>query len=305
MKVAVPGATGLIGRMLVRELVGRGHEPVVLTRDPGRVTGALAGFEKRRWIPDGDPSPEAFVGVDAVVNLAGAPIASGRWTKERKRMIRDSRVLGTAGIVRSISMLDSAPEVFVAGSALGYYGSRGNDLLGEDQGHGQDFLAGVCRDLEKEAVKAESFGVRVVRMRTGVVLSSRGGALEKMLPPFRIGLGGRIGSGRQWFSWIHEKDIVEAIIFFLENRAINGAVNAVSPHAVTNAEFTRTLGNALNRPAVFPVPPLVLRVIFGEMAGVLTFSIRASADKLVSSGYSFQYDDLREALDECLASRER
>jgi len=298
MKVAVPGATGLIGVMLARELVGRGHQPVVLTRHPDRVKGMLAGFERRRWIPGGSPDPGAFEGVDAVVNLAGEQIASGRWTKEKKRRIRDSRVLGTAGIVSSISALEERPRVFVAGSALGYYGSRGDDLLGEDEAAGGDFLAGVCRDLEAEAVKAKPLGVRVVMMRTAVVLSPRGGALSKMLPPFRLGLGGRIGSGRQWFSWIHEKDIVGSIIFFLENSGISGAVNVSAPAPARNSDLTKALAAALGKPAIIPIPSLVLRILYGEMAGVLTSSIRASDEKLVNAGYVFEYDDLEEALKE-------
>ena len=304
MKVAVPGATGLIGRMLASELVGRGHHPVVLTRNPEDVSGALAGFEARKWSPSSGPDPEAFAGTDAVVNLAGEPIVSGRWTDEKKRRIRDSRVTGNAAIVSSLSELDRRPEVFVAGSALGYYGDRGDDLLEEDEAGGEDFLASVCRDLEEEAAKAEQLGVRVVSMRTGVVLSSRGGALSKMLPPFRLGLGGRIGSGRQWFSWIHEKDIVGAIIFFLENGSIEGAVNAVPPGAVRNAHFTRALGSTLGRPAFIPIPPLALRVLYGEMANVLTYSIRAVPSRLRAAGYDFEYDDIGEALEECLARRE-
>ena len=304
MKVAIPGATGLIGRMLAEELAGRGHEPVALTRDPGRLRGGLARFEARRWVPGSGADPGAFTGTDAVVNLAGEPIVSGRWTAEKKNRIRDSRVLGTAEIVSSLSMMEERPKVFVAGSALGYYGPRGDDPLSEDEVSGKDFLASVCRDLEAEAGKAERLGVRVVRMRTGVVLSPRGGALAMMLPPFRLGLGGRIGAGRQWLSWIHEKDIVGAIVFILENGGVAGPVNASAPGAVRNADFTSALGRALGRPAFMPIPPIALRILYGEMANVLTFSIRAVPEKLEASGYVFEYGDIDEALKKCLSGSE-
>lgn len=298
MKVAIPGATGLIGRLLVRSLVERGHEPVVLTRNPSGVSGDMADLDVRRWIADPDPAP--FEGVDAVVNLSGEPIVSGRWTAEKKRRIRESRVKGNAAIVSALSMLDPRPGILITGSAVGYYGSRGDDLLIESEGNGSDFLAGVCRDLEAEAENAEALGIRVIRMRTGVVLSPRGGALAKMLPPFRMGIGGRIGSGRQWFSWIHERDLTGAIMFFLENPEISGAVNAVSPGVVRNSDFTRSLGRVLSRPAIIPIPLIAFRLLYGEMAGVLAFSVRAVPEKLRDAGYEFQYNDIEEALASCV-----
>jgi uncharacterized protein (TIGR01777 family) len=298
MKVAIPGATGLIGRLLVRSLVTRGHEPVVLTRNPSAVSSDMVGLDIRRWTAE--PDPAAFEGVDAVVNLSGEPIASGRWTAERKRRIRESRVKGNAAIVSALSMLDQRPGIMVTGSAVGYYGSRGDDLLVESDGNGPDFLAGVCRDLEAEAEKAEALGIRVIRMRTGVVLSPRGGALAKMLTPFRMGIGGRIGTGRQWFSWIHESDLTGAILFFLENPEISGAVNAVSPGAVRNVDLTRSLGRVLSRPTLIPIPLIAFRLLFGEMAGVLSFSIRAAPEKLRDAGFKFQYNDIEEALASCV-----
>jgi uncharacterized protein (TIGR01777 family) len=300
MKVAIPGATGLIGRLLVQSLVRRGQEPVVLTRDPSRVSGDMAGLDIRSWSAYSDLDPAAFEGVDAVVNLSGEPIVSGRWTAEKKRRIRESRVKGNSAIVSALSMLDPRPGILLTGSAVGYYGSRGDDPLVESERNGSDFLASVCGDLEAEAEKAGALGIRVIRIRTGVVLSARGGALSKMLTPFRMGIGGRIGSGRQWFSWIHERDIVGAIIFLLENPEISGAVNVVSPGALRNSDFTQSLGRALSRPAIVPIPLIALRLLFGEMAGVLTFSIRAVPDKLRDAGYEFEYDEIDAALAECV-----
>jgi len=266
MRVAIPGGTGLIGRNLVSRLISAGHEPVILTRNPEKTSAAMPGVQARRWVIGVEAPEKALEGVDAVVNLAGEPIVGGRWNKERKKRIRDSRVQGTAQIVSAIKKLDGRPEVFIAGSAVGVYGSRGDDLLRENEESGNDFLAGVCRELEAEAVKAEEFGVRVVRIRTAAVLSSKAGALPKMLTPFKLGLGGRIGSGRQWFPWIHESDIASVMQFCLENKEVVGAVNAASPGSVRNSEFTKALGRALSRPAFMPIPIFALRLLFGEMA---------------------------------------
>jgi uncharacterized protein (TIGR01777 family) len=296
MKVAIPGGTGLIGRNLISKLKAAGHEPVILTRDPTRIPTGMSGLETRRWRIGDKETEKALEGVGAVVNLAGEPIVGGRWTEQLKRRIRESRILGTAQIVSAMKKLREKPEVFVAGSAVGYYGSRGDDVLGEDEGPGGDFLAGVCRDLEGEAMKAESLGVRVILSRTAPVLSMSGGALAKMLAPFRLGLGGRIGSGRQWFPWIHESDIAGAILFCLENTDIRGAVNVAAPGIVRNSEFTGTLAKVLSRPAILPIPVFALKILFGEMATILDSSIRAVPDVVTSAGYSFGHPSLQDAL---------
>jgi uncharacterized protein (TIGR01777 family) len=296
MRVAIPGGTGLIGRNLVSRLLSAGHEPVILSRNPAKTSAVMPGVEARRWVIGGEAPEKALEGVDAVVNLAGEPIVGGRWNKERKKRIRDSRVQGTAQIVSAMEKLGSRPEVLIAGSAVGFYGSRGDDILRENEDPGDDFLAAVCRDLEVEAVRAEGLGVRVVRIRTSAVLSSRAGALPKMLTPFKLGLGGRIGSGRQWFPWIHESDIAGVIHFCLENDTVSGAVNAASPGSARNSEFTRALAKSLSRPAFMPIPIFALRALFGEMAVVLSSSIRAVPAALESAGYAFQHKSLEEAL---------
>lgn len=312
MRVAIVGGTGLIGRALAAALAARGHEAIVLTRRPERtpVKPPLAGV--RRWDPGagggpgaehsifGGAAPNPFEGVDAVVNLAGEPIAGGRWTRERKKRIRDSRVDGTRRIVEALSALDPRPRLLVAGSAVGYYGSRGDAVLRENEQPGGDFLAGVCRDLEREAAAAGTAGARVVTIRTAVVLAATGGALPPMVRPFRLGLGARIGSGRQWFPWIHVTDIAALIVHCIETDAVSGPVNAVSPGIVTNADFTQTLARALGRRALFAAPPWVLRLALGEMAGVLTASIRAVPEVALAHGFEFRYRDLEGALADCL-----
>lgn len=295
MRVAIPGGTGLIGRKLASLLIERGHEPVILTRDPGRVRAGMEQMEFRRW-PAGGEEEKTFEGVDAVVNLAGEPIAGGRWTGKRRKRIRDSRVLGTRRLVDAFKGMERKPGVFIAGSAVGYYGSRGDDILLEEEGPGSDFLSSVCVELEEEAAKAEHLGIRIVRIRTAPVLSARGGALPKMLAPFRIGLGGRIGSGRQWFPWIHEDDIARAIAFCLEDRSVAGALNLAAPGCARNTELTSALAKTLGRPARFPVPVFALRIVLGEMSVVLTSSIRAVPYALESSGFEFEYPELGGAL---------
>jgi uncharacterized protein (TIGR01777 family) len=302
MKVAIPGATGMIGTQLVKALIERGDEPIVLTRSPQRARERFVGLEARRWAPeDGDTGGAALDGVDAIVNLAGEPIHSGRWTKARKKRIRDSRVLGTRRIVKIVSGQERPPQVLIAGSAVGYYGSRGADLLREEEPAGEGFLARVCQELEREADRATEFGTRVVRIRTGVVLSASGGALQKILRPFRMGLGGRIAGGRQWLSWVHISDIVGVVMHCLKTGSVSGAINATSPGAVTNSEFTRALGDILCRPTLLPVPAFALRMIYGEMASILVSSQRAVSDRVVEKGYTFRFGDLRPALKDCMS----
>src|SRR5947209_79860 len=250
MRAVVTGATGFVGQRLLERL----ENPVVLSRDPDRAMQALARFRvaAARWDPMlGPPPADVFNGIDAVFHLAGEPIAGGRWTKARKQRICDSRVIGTKHLVDGLAKLDRRPPVLVSSSAVGYYGSRGDELLTESSAAGDDFLADVCVAWEKAANEAERLGMRVVLNRTGVVLG-RGGALEKMLKPFKLGIGGRLGNGRQWMPWIHLDDLVGLLLFAAERDAIRGPMNAVAPAPVTNREFTKALARAVHRPAILP-----------------------------------------------------
>jgi hypothetical protein len=293
MKTLLTGATGLIGR----ELVGRLEQAVVLSRDPEQARRRLPGVEAHLWAPEAGPPPAAaFHGVEVVFNLAGEPVAEGRWTDERKRRIRDSRVLGTRNLVAGLAGLTSLPRVLVSVSAVGYYGDRGDEELDETSSPGHGFLADVCVEWEREALTAERLGIRVVCVRTGIVLAHGGGALAKMLLPFRMGAGGRLGSGRQWMPWIHLEDEVGILLHVVEDARIHGAVNAVGPRPVTNAELTRALGHAVHRPTFLPVPKAALRLAFGEMSEILTASQRVLPKEAERSGYTFKHPELAGAL---------
>ena len=273
MKIAITGASGFIGRRLMKLLAARGHRLHVLSRHAG--TNLPAGVQLSVWDPLLGPAPEdALLDADAVLHLAGEPVAQ-RWTAAAKQRIRDSRVVGTSHLVAALADCSPRPATLVCASAIGYYGSRGDELLSEDSAPGTGFLADVCVGWEREAAKAEALGMRVTRIRTGVVLDPRGGALKPMLAPFRFGLGGPLGGGRQWMSWIHASDLAEMFRFALENPA-PPVLNGVAPGSVTNAEFTRALATALHRPAFLPVPKLALRMLFGEMADMLLASQRVA-----------------------------
>jgi uncharacterized protein (TIGR01777 family) len=291
MKVLVTGSSGLIGSALVPALRGAGHSVVRLVREP-------PGPDAARWNPDdGSLDRSALDGVDGVVHLAGENIAAGRWTAKQKARIRNSRVRGTALLARAMRERDTKPKVFLSGSAVGFYGDRGAELLDETSARGLGFLADVCAEWEAAARLAADAGVRVVNLRTGIVLSREGGALRKMLPPFRVGLGGPVGSGTQYMSWIAIDDLVGALLYLLVTDSVTGAVNLVAPTAVTNREFTTALGRALRRPTLFKVPAFALRLALGEMADeMLLASIRAQPARLAASGYRFRYPDLEAAL---------
>jgi uncharacterized protein (TIGR01777 family) len=274
MIVGVTGATGFVGRALTDEL-------------------RRNSYQVREISLRGTPSTNALEGCDAVVNLAGEPIAQ-RWTAETRAKIRSSRVEGTRALVNAMQKF--RPQVLVSGSAVGYYGSRGDTVLTESEPAGNDFLGEVAAAWEQEAIKAESLGVRVVRFRLGTVLGPNGGALEKMLLPFKLGLGGPIAGGQQWMSWIHRDDAIALILFLLRESTVRGVFNACSPHPVTNAEFTRALGEALHRPAVIPVPAFGVKLLFGEMSRVVLDSQRAVPDAAVRAGFTFQYPDVYGAL---------
>lgn len=300
MKVLVTGATGFVGNALLKALKNKSHEIAVLTR-----TVEEAGFrlpvlcEVYPWNPElGPPEPRVFNGVDAVIHLSGENIAGGRWTEKQKERIERSRLLSTRHLVQAMGNLQSRPRVLVSASAIGFYGGSGNTLLTEEVPPGQCFLANVCRDWEQEALCAKEFNTRTVCLRTGIVLGKEGGAMQQMLPPFKMGLGGNLASGNQWMSWIHVQDLAQMYIHALETESVEGVYNAVSPNPVTNAEFTRTLGKQLKRPTLIPIPKLVLKMIFGDMAEVLVASQKVSAEKIASTGFHFKFPDLALALKE-------
>jgi uncharacterized protein (TIGR01777 family) len=291
MKVLISGATGMIGSALTRELESKGHQITRLTRSPG-------SDDDVGWDPSaGEIDASRLEGVDAVVHLAGESIAEGRWTAERKRRILESRRQGTGLLARSIANLSEPPGVMVGASAVGYYGDRGNELLREDSGPGNNFLGEVCRVWEKAADPAREAGIRVVHTRFGIVLSPKGGALGTTLPIFKLGGGGRIGSGRQYWSWVALDDVVGSIIHALENDSVEGPINVGSPNPLTNAEYTKVLGKVLNRPTVFPLPAPATRLMLGEIADeLLLASARMEPAKLEETGYEFRYPELENAL---------
>jgi len=305
MKIVMTGATGLIGRSLCRALTYDGHEVVGLSRSPEKARG-LAVAEMLRWEPQSGPPPEqALNGVDAVIHLAGEPIAAHRWSDEQKKSIRDSRIISTRNLVNAFRMMDRKPAAFISGSAIGFYGDRKDEKLYEDSAAGHGFMSEVCRAWEAEAEQVRYFGIRVVQVRTGVVLSKEGGALQKMLMPFKLGLGGPIGSGRQWFPWIHIDDIAGIFRHALTTPSMSGPVNAVAPEPVTNAEFTKQLGRALHRPAFLPVPKFGLQALMGEMSDVLLSSHRVIPKAALEAGYEFIYPTLAPALANLLGDKSK
>jgi uncharacterized protein (TIGR01777 family) len=301
MKIIVSGATGLIGRHLLPALRAHGATLAVLTRDTTRAHQQL-GLGGHPWDPLAEPAPRsALDGADVVIHLAGEPVAGGRWNEGRKRLIRDSRVLGTRHLVEGIAAADPRPRVLLSASAVGYYGDR-EEILDESAAPGEDFLAGVVKAWEDEAAKAEALGLRVVLLRIGVVLARDGGALAKMLPAFRMGVAGRLGHGRQGMPWVHVDDVVGLILHALDHPEIRGPVNAVAPEIVDNAGFTRALGKALHRPTVLPAPGFMLRLALGEMAGVLLGGQRLVPRVAERTGYQFRHPELTEALGSLLAN---
>jgi uncharacterized protein (TIGR01777 family) len=297
MNITISGASGLIGRRLLKVLAKDGHALTVLSRHAG--TNLPPGVRLSVWdAARGEPSADGLRDADAVVHLAGAPVAQ-RWNAQVKQEIRDSRVAGTRNLVQGLSKLSRKPPVLICASATGYYGSRGDEVLAESSTPGSDFLAEVCMAWEKEAQAAEALGMRVVRVRTGIVLDARGGALPRMLPPFKMGVGGKLGSGKHWMSWIHLDDLAALFHFALAN-PVSGAVNGVSPNPVTNADFTRTLAAAVHRPAIFPMPAFALRLLFGEMGGILLASQRVAPKATESAGFKFRFPELAPALADAL-----
>lgn len=289
MKVAVTGATGMIGTAVVRALRERGDEVTAVSRSAERGDVAWAD-------PKAHPAPaEALEGRDAVVHLLGEPIAQ-RWSATAKREIADSRRLGTRNLVEGLRSLERRPRVLVSQSAVGYYGPHADEPLTESAGPGSDFLAGVVSAWEAEAREAEALGLRVALMRTGVVLSQKGGALEKMLPPFKLGVGGPVAGGRQYVPWVHMDDVVGALLFALDNEGASGAINVTAPEPVTNKELSKALGRVLHRPALAPVPGLAVKALYGQMAEIVITGQRALPERLRTLGYEWRQPDLESAL---------
>jgi uncharacterized protein (TIGR01777 family) len=300
MRVTVTGATGMLGRQLVEELLGRGDEVTVLSRDAAKAERLFGGrANAAAWAdPKGEQPPlAALSGRDGVVHLLGEPVAQ-RWTDDARREIRDSRVLATRNLVAAVRELpaNDRPTVLVSQSASGFYGPHGDEPVAESEPAGDDFLARVCVDWEAEALAARELGLRVALTRTGVVLSDSGGALEKMLPPFKLGVGGPVAGGRQYVPWIHTDDVVGALSFCLDEAAAEGPLNLAAPKPVTNAELSKTLGRVLRRPAVAPVPGFAVRVLYGEMAQIVTTGVRAVPARLRELGYEFRQPELDRAL---------
>jgi len=293
VRILVSGSSGLIGSALTRALASGSHTVVRLARSSVRVDGASVSWDPERQTID----RAGLEGFDAVVHLAGEPIL-GRWTAAKKRRIRDSRVLGTQLLAEALGSLAQRPSVLVCASAAGYYGDRGGEILTEDSTPGRGFLAGVAQAWESAAESARGAGIRVVHIRTGLVLARAGGLLKTILPPFQLGLGGPIGRGRSWWSWITLDDLVAAYRFAIVREGITGAVNAAAPNPVTNADFARMLGAVLKRPALLPVPPLALRLVFGREAAddAMLSGTRLHPARLLAAGFRFQYAELEAAL---------
>lgn len=299
MRVTLTGATGRIGTRLVTALRARGDDVTVLSRNPGGARSAL-GVEAHAWQPESDPAPAAaLAGRDAVLHLAGEDVAQ-RWSEDTKRRLLDSRELGTRNLVEGLRAAEPRPGVLVSASAVGYYGPRGDEPVTEDAEPGDDFLARVCAAWEREAAAAEVLGVRVVRVRTGVVLDKGGGALAKMLPFFRLGIGGPVAGGRQYMPWIHVDDLVGIYLAALDGEEWSGPVNATAPAPATNEDFSKALGRALHRPALAPVPAFAIRALYGEMASIVVTGQRAVPERAQALGYRFAHADLDEAIDKAL-----
>jgi uncharacterized protein (TIGR01777 family) len=301
MRILVTGGTGLVGRNLIPLLLERGDEVLCLSRDPGRAREVLPG---QVTILGGDPGlpgdwQDRLATCDGVVNLAGASVAEGRWTSGRKQKLRRSRLGATDNVAQALAGVEK-PVVLVSASAVGYYGDRGDEALDERSEPGQDFLAHLALEWEHTARNAESEMVRVVLMRIGIVLAPEGGALEKMIPPFKLGLGGPLGSGRQYFPWIHIRDLVRAIMFALLEPELSGPVNAVVPDPPTQGEFARKLGRQLGKSSFLPAPTLALKLLLGEKSDLLLASQRAVPNALKASGFRFEFGDLDKALADLL-----
>ena len=304
MKILIAGSTGLVGTALVRALIQDGHAVCRLVRRETVLKGERKDVLDVKWDPvmsqmSGMGLAEAIgkkPGIDAVMNLAGASIAGGRWTEGRKKLLRYSRVYTTRALVNALAKMNPRPNVLVSASAIGFYGNRGDEVLTEESAGGDDFLASLAREWEAEALKAEALGIRVVLARFGIVLAREGGALPQMMLPFYVYAGGKLGSGKQWMSWVALEDVVEILRFAMTNGSVYGAINVVSPEPVRNVDFTRTLAGAMHRFAILPAPGFALRLALGEMADALLGSQRVAPQRLQQLGYRFRHANLSSAL---------
>jgi uncharacterized protein (TIGR01777 family) len=301
MRIIITGGTGLIGSALATNLANDGHEVILLSRSPERAAWLPSGVRAERW--DGRTAtgwgPLAD-GADAIVNLAGESIASGRWTGERKRRIRESRINAGQAVVEAVETAVKKPDVVIQFSAVGYYGVHRDEEITESTPAGNDYLAGVAVEWENSTAQVETLGVRRATIRTGVVLSKKGGALPQMLLPFKLFAGGSLGSGKQWLPWIHIADQVSAIRFLIENRRASGPFNLCAPNPLTNAEFARIVGRVIGRPAIMPTPAFALRLVFGEMATVLLDGQRQVPKRLIELGFAFRFPSAEAALRDLL-----
>ena len=294
MKILISGASGLVGTHLIPTLLAKGNEVYKLVRKLPQNSDEIQWDAEKGFAASEQAKLENF---DAVVHLAGDNVASESWSEAKKKKIRDSRVVGTKVLVDAFKRTQNPPKHFVSASAIGFYGNRGDEVLTEESAKGTGFFPEVCTAWETEAQKAEEFDARVVCLRIGVVLAKDGGALEKMLTPFKLGVGGVVGSGKQWMSWIALDDLIKIIHYALENKNLHGSVNAISPNPVTNQEFTKTLGGVLNRPAILPIPEFGIKLLFGEMGKTLLLEgARILPKKLEDAGFKFNFTNLEDAL---------
>ncbi|TAN69299.1 MAG: TIGR01777 family protein [Methylobacter sp.] len=298
MNILITGGTGFIGRVLTKSLIEQGHTVTVLSRSQDNIA-KLCGPEVNALgsltqLNAGDC-------YQVIINLAGAPIVDARWSEDRKQLIRASRIGLTEHLISCIARMDVKPELLISGSAIGYYGNQGDTVLTEQATPYEDFSQQLCADWEAAAKQAEQYGVRVCLIRTGLVVGNGGGFLQRMLPPFRLGLGGRLGDGRQWMSWIHRQDWINIALTMMADSTMQGAYNATAPNPVTNAEFTQILAQCLKRPALLPIPAWLLKLLLGEMSQLVLGGQRVLPERLLAQGFKFQYDDLAAALNEALA----
>lgn len=299
MKILITGASGLIGKALQESFTAEGYELLLASRKEPKDAAHIKWDAETGFADEDLPRLE---GLDAVIHLAGENIGGGlRWSDEKKKAIRDSRVVGTRTMIEAFDKLRDKPKLFISGSAIGFYGDRGNDEMTEASSAGKTFLSEVCKEWEAESRRAEDLGVRTVLLRTGIVLSKDGGALATMLTPFKLGVGGVVGEGTQWMSWISLDDVVGVINYILDNENIRGAVNLTAPGPVTNEEFTKTLGSVLYRPTILPLPEFAVHMVFGEMGDALLLdSTKVVPKRLLDAGYEFKFSELKTALEHAL-----
>lgn len=301
-KIIITGATGLIGQQLTIKLTDMGYKITIFTRNPDNAQKKLPNVHKVvKWEYDYvDEWLHELESVDAVIHLAGANLSTKRWNKEYKKLLYDSRIISTKKLIEAIKTVERKPKVFITASAIGYYGNRSDEILTEESEAGKDFLANLCNDWEKEAKNVEQFGVRSVQIRTGLALSRNEGALKQMLPAFKYFIGGPLGNGKQWYSWLHIEDIVNVYVKALESEILSGPINAVSPNPVTMKKFAKILGDVLHRPSFFSVPKIILLLVIGQVAEVVTSSQRVVPEKLLNSSFKFKFEKLEDALRDIL-----